>query len=42
MPELAMMTHGEDAVARKLASEIAEKLKFNTYVPQYRESVELA
>jgi metallo-beta-lactamase family protein len=41
-PGRVFLTHGEDAVARKLASEIAEKLKFNTYVPQYRESVELA
>jgi len=40
-PRRLFLTHGEEAVALKLASEISEKLKYTTYVPQYRESVEL-
>jgi metallo-beta-lactamase family protein len=40
-PRRVFLTHGEEAVALRLASEISEKLKFGTCVPQYREAVEL-
>jgi hypothetical protein len=35
------MTHGEEAVALKLAAEIKGTLGLETYVPSYRETVEL-
>ena len=40
-PRRLFLTHGEEPVALKLASEISEKLKYSTYVPHYRETVEL-
>ena len=40
-PRRVFLTHGEEAVARKLAGEIAQTLKYNTYVPQYRETIDL-
>jgi metallo-beta-lactamase family protein len=40
-PKRVFMTHGEEAVALKLAAEIHATLGFETHVPQYREVVEL-
>jgi metallo-beta-lactamase family protein len=40
-PRRVFMTHGEEAVALKLAAEIKATLGLDTYVPQYREAVEL-
>jgi metallo-beta-lactamase family protein len=41
-PRRLFLTHGEEAVALKLAAEISQKLGYNTHVPQYQEVVELA
>lgn len=40
-PRRLFLTHGEEAVALKLAAEISQKLGYNTHVPEYREVVEL-
>jgi metallo-beta-lactamase family protein len=41
LPRRVFMTHGEEAVALKLAAEIKNTLGFDTHVPRYREAVEL-
>lgn len=40
-PKRVFYTHGEEAVALKFAAEVRAKLGYDTYVPQYREVVEL-
>lgn len=40
-PRRVFFTHGEEEVALKLAAEVKAKLGYDTYVPQYRETVEL-
>jgi metallo-beta-lactamase family protein len=40
-PRRVFLTHGEEPVAVKLAAEISQKLGYMTYVPQYREAVQL-
>jgi metallo-beta-lactamase family protein len=40
-PRRLFLTHGEEAVALKLAAEISQKLGYNTHVPEYPETVEL-
>ena len=40
-PRRLFLTHGEEAVALKLATEISQKLGYQTHVPEYREVVEL-
>jgi metallo-beta-lactamase family protein len=40
-PKRVFMTHGEEPVALKLAAEIKATLGMETYVPHYRETVQL-
>jgi metallo-beta-lactamase family protein len=40
-PKRVFLTHGEEAVALKLAAEIRQKLGYEVVVPEYREAVEL-
>jgi metallo-beta-lactamase family protein len=40
-PQRVFLTHGEEPVALKLAAEISQVLGYETYVPEYREAVEL-
>jgi metallo-beta-lactamase family protein len=40
-PKRVFLTHGEEAVALKLAAEITQKLGYATHVPEYREVVEV-